>query len=469
MQKDKIFKTILLFCIPLLVLSCSKTAGDDPPGQDANLALALITRNGNGDLAITGEDRFTSLAVYIFNNDNDDLEFSELITDFTPESSASLYTKSVRVTQDKKAVYAIANYAGQSFTAAGQPVTITEQTPRSVLDALQVASATFAGNDIVMVGKKVMEMTGTAVNASIEMERLVGRLDLHVYKAAELTDDAVELVSRIFCNQVTKSNVQDQSNAMPAGDIRQAETHTPSAATLLEVVPDNTYDASRTPSDAETSFYSYQNISGAIDPSGAAPDDSSTPYLLVNVKVNGAPVTYRGDLKNLAGLYDLERNKVYRIKTVVGEPQGILYLRIEVLKWDTELSEITYDDRAFTFSGTDNGANRGEVSTSDPATFSFNLTAPAGAVWAASLTNGLDFKLLSEGDYVSQGITRVTPFYIRIVPTKTFSAGADRQSRFYITVDGQKATINPNGAEGPFDDGRKYPGTETEILIKQIQ
>lgn len=195
------------------------------------------------------------------------LEFSELITDFTPESSASLYTKSVRVTQDKKAVYAIANYAGQSFTAAGQPVTITEQTPRSVLDALQVASATFAGNDIVMVGKKVVEMTGTAVNASIEMERLVGRLDLHVYKAAELTDDAVELVSIIFCNQVTKSNVQYQSNAMPAGDIRQTETHTPSAATLLEVVPDNTDYASRTPSDAETSFYSYQNISGATDPS----------------------------------------------------------------------------------------------------------------------------------------------------------------------------------------------------------
>ena len=187
------------------------------------------------------------------------------------------------------------------------------------------------------------------------------------------------------------------------------------------------------------------------------------------MKVNGAPVTYRGDLKNLAGLYDLERNKVYRIKTVVGEPQGILYLRIEVMKWDTELSEITYDNRAFTFSGTDNGANRGEVSMSDPATFSFNLTAPAGAVWAASLTNGLDFKLLSEGDYVSQGITRVTPFYIRIVPTKTFSVGADRQSRFYITVDGQKATINPNGAGGPFDDGRKYPGTETDILIKQIQ
>lgn len=154
MQKDKIFKTILLFLHPLVGVIVQQNRRDDSQGQDANLALALITRSENGDLAITGEDRFTSLAVYIFNNDNGDLEFSELITDFTPESSASLYTKSVRVTQDKKAVYAIANYAGQSFTAAGQPVTITEQTPRSVLDALQVASATFAGNDIVMVGKR---------------------------------------------------------------------------------------------------------------------------------------------------------------------------------------------------------------------------------------------------------------------------------------------------------------------------
>ena len=103
MQKYKIARIILLFAVSVQMLSCSKTAGDDPAGMDASLALSLLTRNGNGDLALTGEDEFTSLAVYIFNNDNDDLEFSELITDFTPESSASLYTKSVRVTQDKKA------------------------------------------------------------------------------------------------------------------------------------------------------------------------------------------------------------------------------------------------------------------------------------------------------------------------------------------------------------------------------
>ena len=101
MQKYKIARIILLFAVSVQMLSCSKTAGDDPAGMDASLALSLLTRNGNGDLALTGEDEFTSLAVYIFNHDNGDLEFSELVTGFTPESAANSYVRSVRVTKDK--------------------------------------------------------------------------------------------------------------------------------------------------------------------------------------------------------------------------------------------------------------------------------------------------------------------------------------------------------------------------------
>ena len=66
MQKYKIARIILLFAVSVQMLSCSKTAGDDPAGMDASLALSLLTRNANGDLALTGEDEFTSLAVYIF-------------------------------------------------------------------------------------------------------------------------------------------------------------------------------------------------------------------------------------------------------------------------------------------------------------------------------------------------------------------------------------------------------------------
>ena len=54
MQKYKIARIILLFAVSVQMLSCSKTAGDDPAGMDASLALSLLTRNGNGDLALTG-------------------------------------------------------------------------------------------------------------------------------------------------------------------------------------------------------------------------------------------------------------------------------------------------------------------------------------------------------------------------------------------------------------------------------
>lgn len=469
MQKYKIARIILLFAVSVQMLSCSKTAGDDPAGMDASLALSLLTRNGNGDLALTGEDEFTSLAVYIFNHDNGDLEFSELVTGFTPESAANSYVRSVRVTKDKKAIYAVANYAGKNFTANGQAVTIDENTPKSTLDALEIVSSSFSADDIAMIGKTATTMSGTAVNASVEMERLVGRVDMHVFKSAELTDDLVELTSIEFRNQVVRSNVQYQSKAMPGGDIRRTETYTSAAAGYLDVVPDDADYAALKPSDAEKSFYSYQNISGEEDPSGAAPDDASTPYLLVNVKVNGAPVTYRGDLKNTAGFYDLERNRIYRVKAVVGAPNDLLFLRVDVLKWDTELSSITYDELAFAFSGVDYGANYGQVSQSAPATYDFKLAAPDGAVWAANLTNGHDFKLLSEGGYVSQGITRADSYSVRIVPAKSFTPNVERETQFYISIDGKKAKINPDNAGGSFAEGRKYPGTETDILIKQIQ
>lgn len=462
MKKPKIFSILLLLAISLLSAACDRSSGHDPAEPDTRLALAFLTRNGGGDLVLDGEDQFTSLAVYIFNADNDDLEFSELVTDFTPASAASGYTKSVHVSPNTKAIYVIANFAAYSFTAGGQSVILSENTPKATLDALEVSSASFSSTSIAMIGKKVVEMSSGAVNASMEMERLVGRVYLHVFKTAALTDDIVELVSVEFRNQVIRSNALYQSPAMPAGNIRRTETYIPSATRYLAIAPEDAEYALLGPANAEKSFYSYQNLTGMV-----SPDDAATPYLLVNVKVNGAPVTYRGDLKNASGLYNLERNVVYRIKALVGKPNGMLYLRTDVLDWDIELSSITYNDVAQALTGTDTGANTGEVSQTQPATYDFRLTAPVGAVWTANLTNGLDFRLVSEGDYATQGIAQPGSYSIRIVPTKSFSAG--RETGFYISVDGEKVRINPNGSGGDYGEGRRYPGTETDILIKQIQ
>lgn len=471
MQKNHLSSTAaILFLLFPLVFACSKTAGNNDMPLDAELGLTFTTRSGGSDdLVIGQENEFTNLAVYVFNHQNGDLEFSELKTSFAPETSAPSYTRSVRVTADKKAVYTLANYANHHFSVAGQTTTLAATTPKSTLDALEISSTAFSADDLPMIGKKEVDMTGTSVTATLEMERLVGRVDLHIYKAAELTGDMVELVSVDFCNQVIRSNAQYQSPVMPLGAIRHMETYTPAAGKYLAVVPNDTDYAGLTPADAEKSFYSYQHISGEDDPEAALPDESSSPYFLLHVKINGAPVTYCGYLKNKAGLYDLERNRVYRVKAVIGEPNDMLFLRIDVLEWDTELSGITYEDPVFTFSAANTAAGQGQISQTDPALYDFEFTAPAGAVWTANLTNGLDFKLQSDGGYAWQGIARTTPYRIRIDPVKRFLASEHRTTQFSISIDGKKVRINPDHAGGSFSQGRKYPGTETDILIEQIQ
>lgn len=155
MQKDKIFKTILLFCIPLLVLSCSKTAGDDSPGQDANLALALITRSENGDLAITGEDRFTSLAVYIFNNDNGDPGI--LRTDHGLHAGIvgkPLHQIGPGNARQKGGLCDRQLCRPKLYGSRTTGNDHRADTPVGTRTHCKVAFATFAGNDIVMVGKR---------------------------------------------------------------------------------------------------------------------------------------------------------------------------------------------------------------------------------------------------------------------------------------------------------------------------
>lgn len=465
MQKFTIFGIGMLLALSLHLVSCNKNQTDPVTGE-ATLSLSMRTRSGGDDLVLGGDGSFSSLAVFLFDNTTGELEYAELIDDFSPAGTATTYARTVHVTQNTKAVYVIANYVGQSFSAAGLPVTLSASTPKSTLDALEVTTTAFSGDNIVMIGKEIVTMSGTSVSSSIEMERLVGRADLYVFKSAELAGDVVELVSVELHNQVNQSNVQYQNPAMPVGSIRQTGSYTAPASTFLPVVPSLTEFGEYTPDDATTSFYSFQNRSGHTDPATAVPDDNTTPFVLVKVKINGDMTVYRGDLQNTAGLYDLERNKVYRIKAVIGMPTDRLFVSVQVLGWETVLSEITYGDPAFTLAAQNSGASTGEISKTNPATYSFTLTGPTGTVWTAGLSNGLDFAFSAGSGQVSQGIARNAPYSVTVTPRKNYS-GINRETKLWFVVEGAKAVINPAGAGGTFEDGRRYPGIDTEILIKQ--
>lgn len=74
--------------------------------------------------------------------------------------------------------------------------------------------------------------------------------------------------------------------------------------------------------------------------------------------------------------------------------------------------------------------------------YQFVLNEPAGAIWAASLTNGNQFEFDTTNGAVSQGIT--TPGYtckIRIKPRQLQSV-AGVKTDFYITVGGEEIDLN---------------------------
>lgn len=76
--------------------------------------------------------------------------------------------------------------------------------------------------------------------------------------------------------------------------------------------------------------------------------------------------------------------------------------------------------------------------------------APAGAIWSASLTNGLDFSLTPGADNAATGETGAVTgvanpnatYTMYIKPLKPFE-GTPRFSEFYITVNGKEIQIVP--------------------------
>ena len=74
-----------------------------------------------------------------------------------------------------------------------------------------------------------------------------------------------------------------------------------------------------------------------------------------------------------------------------------------------------------------------------------------GAVWTATLTNGLDFKFVEEDlgtgkKSVSKGIARSEPYTIRVRATKS-DFDEIRSTELFITVDGVKLKIGENNGE----------------------
>lgn len=135
------------------------------------------------------------------------------------------------------------------------------------------------------------------------------------------------------------------------------------------------------------------------------------------------------------------------------------------------------------------------VAKSSGAAYYIKVDGPTGLVWKAHLTNTDDFKfsygssIENQTNCVSTGIARTAPYQIKVEAKNPWTEGKsfDKLTEWandkgnnpvytdlYVTVslDGiheYEVEINPAGAGGRYNNGRKFAGTNTRIRIFQLQ
>lgn len=467
---------IIILVIALLLGACTKEVDvEEGTKKDLSVNLLINSLAVNDPMSINQDQTFGSLAIYVYKNDaSSTLEQAALLPSFLPVSTKQII---IRTDTGDKLVYMIANYVGKTFRlTSGGILTLGTLTSRQELDNIVVESSSgFSPNSLVMVGKQSMSISVSDQNVSINliMRRLQARVDVHVYKGPNFGSDVVTLESVTLHNQVRNSEVKFDYNANTAQMLTSPMFNTQTITSSV-VLPPYINGVPLLPVNAQAIFYSYQNLVTVL-----SPIQTTTPYLVVKIKANGIPYTYKGyftDNNQVNNKYSLHQNAVYQIVAQLNIDSKMI-LNLNVLPWNYQNIEyerpITSNDFSFGAWATSWGGLNGKtintnVGGIEDAVFQFELKAPIGTAWVATLTNGLDFSFVSSTagtttPTVSSGFASAgSPRLIAIRASKRWT-GVLRDSEFYITVQGREIPINPIvGTQ------RLYEGTDTRIKIKQV-
>lgn len=461
----------------LLLGACAKetTIDDAPEAKSISMKLSLNTLAANDPMSVNQDQTFGSLAIYLYNNDaNYTLEKSALLPSF---SSVSTKDIPIQVQAGTKILYLVANYTGKTFKLNnGSSLVLSTTTTKQELDNIMTESGSgFSPGSLLMVGKQTLTITaadnGTFIG--VALRRLQARVDVHVYKGPNFGSNVVTLESITLHNQVLNSEVKFDYNVTTAQMLTSPMFST-QLITNNSVLSPYTSGTIPPPINSQAIFYSYQNLVTI-----QSPLQVTAPYLEIKLRSNGVGYTYKGyftDNNQVNNKYSLLQNNVYQITAILDIDSKII-LNMNVLPWNQKNIEyerpITANDFSFGAWGTSWGGLNGKTMNTnvgglEDAVFQFELKAPIGAAWTATLTNGLDFAFTSSTagtttPTVSKGFTNIgNPYLIAVRAMKRWT-GESRDTEFYITVEGNEIPINPIvGGQ------RRYEGTDTRIKIKQV-
>lgn len=119
-RKNKYIAVIGVFIAALLFASSSDEKDDDDAfSKDAHQNLTVYTRATSDNLTKDGDGKFTSLALFVFNKADGNIEYTEMIPVITPEYVEQL-SRSIPVSRQTKVIYTIGNYKDPDKLFSGE-------------------------------------------------------------------------------------------------------------------------------------------------------------------------------------------------------------------------------------------------------------------------------------------------------------------------------------------------------------
>ena len=179
--------------------------------------------------------------------------------------------------------------------------------------------------------------------------------------------------------------------------------------------------------------------------------------------------------------FDIVRNMHYALRVNLSSDAKQVDVILQVMPWRLIESELQFTQPKYTCTlkvvdATTNATKRTlddisqEVflSPNEIVEVTFEITKPVGAIWSASITNGLNF--LFTGDTYDQVVEpdivgQIPPqtYTFQIKPRQEFTS-EPYYTQFYITVDGKELNLDPKRIRDSYMDG----GGSQRWRIKQV-
>lgn len=471
----------------LALTSCADGTGRaDTDAETVTVKLRTGARAGEEStdpLVRDGDDRFTDLAVYVFDESDRFLALYKFTTD---EAVNSYTTQAFSCGPHARSLLVIGNYTACPDLEAKLAKGLTKAQVRGV-----TAEGAPSAGRIVMVGETTLPAfqkgpnTDEHLTVDVTLKRLAARIDLFVFKEEGWNAD-VEIVKAAFANGVKNTTLENEQGKVslpsaPSYDTPREVSFATGTGLLQEYDAEMANGLWNTPAYLRGRFYSYRSSLPRTSDRAARLD--------VTVLINGTiETTYSAVAADAAetGGVTLDAGKVYRVRAVLSK-NGLVILT-SVADWD----DADRYDLEFAYPNYHNPLTLadGSVPAAEPTVYHnpnpdseegslsvyFTLNGPAGQRCTPTLLgNPSDFEIavFKSGTAVPDNVCTPSkePYQIRIRALNPLG-GTEKRASLAI---GYTPTWDPDGTSMLLINGTKndtkWPGSDLPelITVKQIE